>query len=244
MESNPLINNEPAPATAPVQTNENQLNRPNETPKLPWICVAISAIIAIAGLAFGIYGMTKPAETANTDNLKVQVKNADGTTTTLETDKIETTKDNGTTITIADTPVQQANAKDYVYIGEWGIKIKIPSNLDAVSYTFNSRSYGEGSGADYGSVCIYGVKDLGDKQLPSFWQNSGACVAAGPGREDDDEFWLGKKSTAHLNIDNTYFWVQGPQATYTDIAEEMDWEITSTNLIVEALKDSTNYSRF
>ena len=84
------------------QTQQMPATQTGKSSKLPWTVAAVASIVAIAGLAFGIYGMTKPAETANTDNLKVQIKNADGTTTTLETDKIETTDGNNTTITISD----------------------------------------------------------------------------------------------------------------------------------------------
>ena len=86
------------------QPNQVPVDKTSKTSKAPWAVAAVASVVAIAGIAFGIYGMMKPAETANTDNLKVQIKNTDGTTTTLETDKIETIKDNDTTIIISDSP--------------------------------------------------------------------------------------------------------------------------------------------
>lgn len=111
MESNPLVNNEATSSVAPVQSTTTEPEKGSaqtpKTPKLPWICVLISGIIAIAGLAFGIYGMTSSGNTANTENLKVQVKNADGSTTTLEADKIEN-KDGENIITV-DEPLATKN---------------------------------------------------------------------------------------------------------------------------------------
>lgn len=93
--------------TEPIQAQSHNNRALNQAPearkssKAPWAVAAVTSVLAIAGIAFGIYGMMKPAESPATDNLKVQIKNTDGTTTTLETDKIEKT-DNGTTVTIVD----------------------------------------------------------------------------------------------------------------------------------------------
>lgn len=67
------------------------------------IATAIACIVAICGIGFGVYGMTQSAQKDNQiSDLKVQVKDPDGEVTTLETEKIETSDENGTTITIAD----------------------------------------------------------------------------------------------------------------------------------------------
>ena len=67
------------------------------------IATAIACIVAVCGIRFGVYGMMQGAQKDNQiSDLKVQVKDSDGEVTTLETEKIETSDENGTTITIAD----------------------------------------------------------------------------------------------------------------------------------------------
>ena len=65
----------------------------------------VCAILAIGGIGFGTWGMMESNnKSSEISDLKVQVADKDGAITTLETEKIETTKEDGTTITIADTP--------------------------------------------------------------------------------------------------------------------------------------------
>lgn len=53
------------------------------------------------------------------------------------------------------TAVVNGNSKDYIYIGEWGLKIKIPENLiGKVGYIFSDNDYLEIT--DYASVYTYG----------------------------------------------------------------------------------------
>lgn len=67
------------------------------------IATAIACVVAVCGIGFGIYGMAQSVQKDNQiSDLKVQVKDSDGEVTTLETEKIETSDENGTTITIAD----------------------------------------------------------------------------------------------------------------------------------------------
>ena len=67
------------------------------------IATAVACVVAVCGIGFGIYGMMQSAQKDNQiSDLKVQVKDPDGEVTTLETEKIETSDENGTTITIAD----------------------------------------------------------------------------------------------------------------------------------------------
>lgn len=66
--------------------------------KGPVIGMIAFAILAIAGVGFGVYGMLGKT---STQDLKIQVKENDGTITTIDADKIEKT-DGDKTITIVD----------------------------------------------------------------------------------------------------------------------------------------------
>ncbi len=98
-------------------------------------CMIALAVVALAGAGFGVYGMIKANEKPQPQDLKIQVKEDDGTVTTIDADKIEKTDDDKTII-IADTPVE-SSSKDYIYIGRWGLKIKVGDELEEVTYKFD-----------------------------------------------------------------------------------------------------------
>ena len=67
------------------------------------IATAIACVVAVCGIGFGVYGMMQSSQKdSQISDLKVQIKEDDGTITTIETPEIETTTDNGTTVTITD----------------------------------------------------------------------------------------------------------------------------------------------
>ncbi|MDO5475113.1 MAG: hypothetical protein Q4F61_01870 [Candidatus Saccharibacteria bacterium] len=70
------------------------------------IATAIASIVAVCGIGFGIYGMVQSSQKdSQISDLKVQIKDSNGTVTTIETPEIETTTNDGTTVTITDTVV-------------------------------------------------------------------------------------------------------------------------------------------
>ena len=67
------------------------------------IATAIASVVAVCGIGFGIYGMVQSSQKdSQISDLKVQIKDSNGTVTTIETPEIETTAGNGTTVTITD----------------------------------------------------------------------------------------------------------------------------------------------
>ncbi|MBO4276309.1 hypothetical protein J5868_01200 [Candidatus Saccharibacteria bacterium] len=124
------------------------------------IATAIASIVAICGIGFGVYGMIQSTQKDNQiSDLRVQIKNSDGTITTIDTPKIETTTSDGSVITISDMPesvdqdseVKQivrtvyealsTNIKGADIQTDFGVgsMIKIPgTNI----YTIANRSYG------------------------------------------------------------------------------------------------------
>ncbi len=117
-----------------VVARDRSINEEGKMSKNAIIGIIILTIIAIAGVAFGIFGMMQ--KNNSVADLKVQIKNEDGTTTTIETPKIETTTVNGdTTVTITDSNITTENPEDYVYLGDWDLKIKIGDELEVFQLT-------------------------------------------------------------------------------------------------------------
>lgn len=74
------------------------------------ITTAITSILAICGIGFGIYGITRNNSTTETkSDFKVEIVDEDGQKSTVESEKITVAED-GKTITISDTPATKANA--------------------------------------------------------------------------------------------------------------------------------------
>ncbi len=122
------------------------------------IATAIACIVAVCGIGFGVYGMIQSSQKdSQISDLKVQIKENDETITTIKTPEIETSANDGTVATIIDTIVD-GNSKDYIYIGEWGVKIKIPESLiGKVGYIFSSNDYFDYLEiTDYASAYSYG----------------------------------------------------------------------------------------
>ena len=87
------------PPAMPVMNSGKQSNE-----KGLKITVILTSLAAVWGIGLGIYGMVQSAQKdSQISNLNVQKKDSSGKITALETEKIETTDKNGTTVTISDT---------------------------------------------------------------------------------------------------------------------------------------------
>lgn len=91
-------------ATMPVADNGKQDNGKG------WkIATAIASVVAVCGIGFGVYGMIQSFQKENQiSDLKVQVEDANGKITALETDEIKIS-DDSQTITISDSTVKKQN---------------------------------------------------------------------------------------------------------------------------------------
>ncbi|MBQ1528046.1 hypothetical protein IIZ77_00155 [Candidatus Saccharibacteria bacterium] len=126
------------------------------------------AILAVAGISFGIYEMSQ-VKTAKQQiaDLKIEVKKDDGSTTTIETDQIEV-KEADKTVVITDSAKTREDG--YFYFDEWGIKVKLPEDFYITGYRAVSR--------------MYGIRNI-DKGSYAFWggiraENSDGLVANDP----------------------------------------------------------------
>lgn len=213
-------------ASAPVTPVIDNKQKSNKGLK---IATAIACIMAVCGIGFGVYGMMQSAQKdSQISDLKVQINEDDGTTTTIETPKNETATNDGTAITINE------DTKDYIYIGEWGAKIKIPENLKGISYIYNNHSRL--------SLCVSGIAN-GGQYAPEFadiHKNTDGlgCIA----QYFDSELTEEQKQTASFSSGDFYLVYSHPQAVYSVDKDEQNWEVESTNLIQEML--TKNVSAF
>ena len=100
--------------------------------------MVVFAFLAIAGVGFGVYGMTAGGN-AKASDFTIKVTDKDGQVTTLNTDEV-TISDKDKTITITDTPVISKNPvimsnDDYTYSTNW-------SGMGGIYNIADQKNYG------------------------------------------------------------------------------------------------------
>lgn len=207
------------------------------------IATAITSIIAICGIGFGVYGMMQSSnKDGQISDLKVQIANSDGTVTTIETPKVETTTNDGTVVTITDSAAKDVNAEDYIYVGEWGLKIKKPEGLSTVSYRYSH-------GAGYTEVVAWGV-DCSNGQC-HYFPEFADVTKNGTGLGRIRRYSKGKEfdggSAPELvfsddQYDYYFFHIQVAYSADHPENDELEWEMSSIDLVSGMLNKSDNYS--
>ena len=199
------------------------------------IVTALACVVAACGIGFGVYGMIQSSQKDNQiSDLKVQVKDNNGTITTIETPEIETTTDNGTTVTITDTVAATENTEDYIYIGEWGTKIKISDELTNISY-----AYVDDNSKDTCGVLMLTASTKGDGSKPDFVRSSGQV--------SDYLGAINRCSNEDARPYGTPVDIDDPGYTYHYDAIQYsitntDWESESVEAIKNMLTNPDNYS--
>ena len=220
--------------------NSETINDPNqisstptqiiESPKkckhLPIIIVLI--ILAVAGIGFGGFELWQNMQkNTEIDSYKNQIALKDEEISKLNLQKTES--DNPTI-----SPEQQPSSNDYIYVGEWGVKIKIPENLKGISYIYDNHSHL--------SLCVNGIAN-GGQYAPEFadiYKNVDGlgCITQYASGELAEE----QKQGASFSNGDLYLIYSHPQAVYSIDKDEQNWEAESANLIQEML--TKNISAF
>jgi hypothetical protein len=207
-------------ASASVMSN-------NKSAKGWKITAVVASLVAICGVGFGVYGMMQSSKKDNDiSNMKVQIKNNDGTVTTVNASEVNTTSNDGTTVVVMDDIAEAVDSTKYIYLGAWGIKIAIPDTLRSVNYTYSSQD----------TLCVGAVKyHDGMQYFPDFAD----VTKNNPGLS----CLIRKLKDGYNPTDNpleayTYI-TEGPQALYD--FNNQEWEEESVREIHKML-DSSNFS--
>ena len=215
------------------------------------IATAIACVVAVCGIGFGAYGMIQSAQKdSQISDLKVQIKEDDGTITTIETPEIETATNGETTVTITDSIAQ--NTEDYIYVGEWGMKIKIPEELRVANYLFQTHKWGKEEGGNE-EISVTGINKDVDR-LPNFavlyGENLG-CMGLGSIMKtlkgngisvEPDETKEGWPSKIIFSDDSSDYWyVREPLCSINE--EEKNLEKETRSVIEKMLLDPNSYSK-
>lgn len=193
------------------------------------LAIVLLFIFALLGIGFGVYGMFfyGASDNCNTDCPKCDCPSC----TENETDcpKCEECEP---------CSGSEAISADYIYLPEWGVKIKRP--VGGLSYTMTPRQTLRILGTDCrNGKCQY----LPDFANPE--KNPYGLVAVR--KLSDDEVVQYKNGTLELFGDKPFeaagfvFTISNAQAVYSQDREEMEWESTSLRMLKEWFANPENY---
>ena len=243
METTPSTEEKPKINNPPKDTPKEKSNKGLKTALI--ICI----ILALAGLGFGIYGMTKkpeekPADSTATTELETELTNLKQKYSVLQT-YVKDLEASGAEVseevkiaTEAKPADSIVNTKDYIYIGSWGQKIKRPNELIYMEYKLTGFSYVEclyvNAGraedknltADGGTLSNIDIQSLGSIcRAPSSYETQvmeGGRVASG--------------KAATFAIGDYSYWYDGPNRAMDEP------EAAVTELLRQMLSNPANYS--
>lgn len=196
------------------------------------LCMILLLLIAAGGVGFGVWAQMDG--NSHRDNLNAQINSLKEQNSKLleqlgeDVDEIvdgETEINPGTSSSV--------KTEDYIYVGEWGVKFKIPENLQHVSYTVNDFDY-DGGWAGV-SLCVSGATTGHGDKRPSFLGKQHDIVSLGCLSKNTKSSKEGYYGAGSDNPVGEYYYL-GPQAVIDDM--NVDWEIESVNTIKEMLSTS------
>ena len=192
------------------------------------------AILAAGGIGFGVWAMMDG---------NAQVAKKDEQITDLNrqlAEKSQTVVGDDTTAVDAETSYNNetdVNTADYIYVGEWGLKIKIPDNLTITGYVYSMLP-------GYTSVKITG-NTKGGQYLPGFADMSVQSPWLGIiSRYPKGTEMSPMSPPAFVFSDEQYdYYCSNPQMVISTDESEIQWEVESVNVIQQMLKNKDNYSK-
>lgn len=212
----PNIQNQPVAPVAPVApktpvTPVVPAEPEKKSGKGGIIAAILFAILAVGGVGFGVYTMM---------NGKTQEDALNEQITTLRKQNSELMEQMGGGSAV--------NTEDYIYVGEWGVKFKIPDNLQYISYAVRNFDYGDYAGT---SLCVSGATTGHGDEKPSFVKDylTGlgvqVCLLKNTKSAEGDELYA--------SVPVGEYYIQGPQ----DIVDEAnaEWESESVSTISNML---------
>lgn len=215
---------EPMPVEAPKKKSHGLV-----------ICLIAALLVAAGGIGFGIYMLISGQQTE--DRYKKQISSLQSTINQMQSSESEvivvTTPDSEEVELASPTNVDPA---DYVYVGEWGMKIAIPEGLSTVGYTFSQNA-----GAT--SIGISGVNCATEGQC-QYFPAFGSAVLGMVNRvsTNTSSESLGNVGTALFSDDEYTYYYLGPQAATSTDENEATWEESTTQMIRDMLTNPENYS--
>ena len=205
---------------------QTQPKKPADTAKNLMIISVVLGVVAVIGIALGIWGLADSMSTHDKlDKTTAELNTADKIIKKIEEETGETISSE------ADVP-EYKPVLGYIYIPEWKIKIKMPEDLHEVSYILDQKYRPQ--------ICFNGLEASVTNVFPTFAdidRNPGGMgcltrVETSEGNSDDAGYSFGE--LAYTDGKYNYFY-EAPKKTFAESASEQGLEKTAVQLIKNML---------
>ena len=191
----------------------------------------ILALLAAGGIGFGVWAFLS----GNQKEAKLNEQISDLQSQLANQPEVDET------IVDVDTN-SDVNTTDYIYVGEWGLKINTNEQLKNISYYFDYRSGAEG---EY--LYINGVKN-NIESTPSFLNTSTeenwlACLSRYPIGTDISADPSGSLGELVFSDDNYSYYYGHPQSTFSSNQNDLELETQTVELMKNLFTNQNNYSK-
>ena len=223
----------PAPAPAPKPTIA-PMKKDNS--KILTTLSIFLGIVALVGIVLGVVGLVAASsakdELASTE---LELKQAEAIIMQVE-------EETGKTIETVDDVPTFSTSTDYLYVNDWGLKIKLSSELERMSYLYDS------DGGYHPRLCVSGLAKNSVNTFPPFadlTQNASGLgclirVDTNEGAVDANNVSFGE--LVYTSGQYNYFY-QAPSGTFSTDSSEQALEQSAVSTI-KAMLSSENISAF
>lgn len=191
-------------------------------------------ILAVGGISFGIWEMLE----VNTqkEQLNSQINTLKQQNNELQ-DKLEDATSGPTTdIDLdIDTETSSADTTDYIYVAEWGLKIKIPENLTVTGYEYAMS-------AGYTSLELWGNTKDG-QYFPDFanTEKNQSCLGSISRYARGAEIPMASSLSLVFSSGQFDYYYNHPQSTFSVDENERTWEVESVDAVEQMLSAPGSY---
>lgn len=212
------------------------------------VLMIVLAIVAVLGVGFGIFGMVSAGKAKDEkQELATELTTQQEAVQKIEEQLWVTVEKESEREGEELQEVMVSSSEEYIYIGQWGVKIKIPENLKNVGYMYDNRGVlhvnGVADGGQYVPEFIFALERNGnglgtllrhhkDEAKPETVKVGEIAMSTDEGRSFGEVVY---------SDGNWFFTYYGPQALVGS-EDDKDWEVRSVQLVKEMLKN--NISRF
>jgi len=193
-------------------------------------------ILAVGGISFGIWEMLE----VNTqkEQLNSQINILKQQNNELQ-DKLEDATSGSTTDIDVDTDTETSSADttDYIYVAEWGLKIKIPENLTVTGYEYAMS-------AGYTSLELWGNTKDG-QYFPDFanTEKNQSCLGSISRYARGAETPTASSLSLVFSSGQFDYYYNHPQSAFSVDENERTWEVESVDAVEQMLSTPQNYSK-
>ncbi|MDO4747513.1 MAG: hypothetical protein Q4A70_04240 [Candidatus Saccharibacteria bacterium] len=210
-----------APQTAPINPSKN---KPKKNTGII-LGVIFLILLAAGGAGFGTWAYLSGNQEKEQLNSRIEELKQQNDKLQEELDSTSTTIDNDST--------EATNTEEYVYVGKWGVKFKIPDQLKRVKYSFYNE-YHSGFKFETDSLCVSGQSKEGIYRFNNTIDGAYVCISrnygAGAGVENENV------PQYLIHPEGEYF-IQNPQAVISLDEESKAVELESLELIRSMLSE-------